>query len=155
MRRRRKNRKRKEFKCTRYVLLKDVPSMPRKEEYVGVTEQRTKLRNAATTDVPTLLREEEYVSCMVPRRSSAAMKGVPIVPRKEECVSGMVQRYYVKLAVMKDAPTNQFKEEYVGYMVQSSSVKLAVKKDATMNACFVWYVKGRRVEYRTTQKHIT
>ena len=69
MRRRRKNRKRKEFKCTRYVLLKDVPSMPRKEEYVGVMEQRTVLRNAATKDVPSMLSKEEYAEGTV--RTSA------------------------------------------------------------------------------------
>mgnify|MGYP000618376778 CR=1 FL=1 len=42
-----------QVKCVRYVLLKDVPSTLIKEEYVGGMEQRT--RNASTKDVPTLL----------------------------------------------------------------------------------------------------
>ena len=40
--------------------------MLRKEEYVGVTEQRTVLKDATTKDVPIMLFEEEYVLGMAP-----------------------------------------------------------------------------------------
>ena len=113
MRRRRKNRKRKEIKCTRYVLLKDVPSMSRKEEYVGVMEQRTVLRNilAAMKDVPTMLSREEYVEGTVPRPNSAVMKDVLTLLSKEEYVKGMVLRS--SSVATRDAPTKPRKEVYV------------------------------------------
>ena len=106
--------------------------MSRKEDYVGVMEQRTKLRNAATKDVPTLLREEEYASCMVPRRRSVAMKDATTDQFKEEYVQVMVQRergIHIP-AGMKDALTLLSKEEYVLNMVHSALLlRDAVMKD--------------------------
>ena len=71
---------------------KDAPIKQRREEYVGVTEQRTVLRLAAMKDVPTMFRREEFVASMVQSKpvKLAAKKDVPIKSRKEECVEDMV-----------------------------------------------------------------
>jgi len=68
------------------VIMKDAPTMPRKEEFVVGTVQRSKY---------------------------AAQKDAPIKSRKEEFAIGTGQRKNHKSLVMKDAPTMSRKEEFV------------------------------------------
>ena len=128
MRRRRKNRKRKEFKCTRYVLLKDVPTKSSKEEYVGDMVQR---HIVTTKDVPMKSTEEEYALGMVQSQRLADTKDVPVLVRKGEFVSNMVQS---KNAVMMSVPTLSSRVEFVSNMVQRKWPRLAVTKDVPITS---------------------
>ena len=58
-------------KCTRGVLMKDVPTMLFKEEYVlNMAQSVHLLRYAVTKDVQTMTRKEGYVSDMVQKEQS-------------------------------------------------------------------------------------
>ena len=48
-------------KRRRLVVMKDVPTKFKKEEYVGNMVPRILVTSAATKDVPTMLRKEEFV----------------------------------------------------------------------------------------------
>ena len=63
--------RRRKRKCTRYVLMKDVPTMLFKEEYVlNMAQSVHLLRYAVTKDVQTMTRKEGYVSDMVQKEQS-------------------------------------------------------------------------------------
>ena len=64
-----------------------------------------KLRLAVMKDVPTMHRKEGFVSSMVPRSATryAVMKDVPPMRRMELCAETMEQRE--RLAVIKDVTT--------------------------------------------------
>ena len=65
-----KDKQKRKKKVHKICLMKDVPSMPREEEYVSCMVPRSS--SAATRDATTKPRKEEYVSCMVPRSNSEA-----------------------------------------------------------------------------------
>ena len=59
-------------------------------------------RLALMKDVPIMPLKEEFVSDMVPKSRHVRMKDVPITYRMEEFVRGMVPKLSLRLAVMKD-----------------------------------------------------
>ena len=68
-------------------------------------------KNVVMRGVPTMYRKEEFVLDMVPRRRErlAVMKDVPNMHRRKEYVLDMVQR--LRLVAMRNVPTSLSREE--------------------------------------------
>ena len=107
------------------VLLRDVPVLLRREEYVSNMAQSKRSTLVVMKDEQTKFRKEECANDMVQRLRLVVMMDVRTKLSKEGYASSTVQR--LRLAVMKDVPTKLSKEEFVSNMVQRGT--LAVMKD--------------------------
>ena len=105
------------------VLLRDVPVLLRREEYVSNMAQSKRSTLVVMKDEQTKFRKEECANDMVQRLRLVVMMDVRTKLSKEGYASSTVQR--LRLAVMKDVPTKLSKEEFVKDMVQRCSAKLS------------------------------
>mmetsp|Transcript_6539 Transcript_6539/g.14258 ORF Transcript_6539/g.14258 Transcript_6539/m.14258 type:complete len:110 (+) Transcript_6539:153-482(+) len=97
---------------------KDALKMLSEIKCVGHTEQSKRPSRAVIKDVPTLPKKEDSVTSMEQSGRLVFVKDAPTMPNREECASDMGRSECVQNVIMKDAPTNLSKMEFVGNMVQ-------------------------------------